>query len=35
MATPQDVAATVGYMVSPAAGAVTGQVVYLAGGEPV
>lgn len=35
MATPQDVAGTVGYLVSPAAGAVTGQVVYLAAGEPM
>lgn len=35
MATPEDVAETVGYLVSPAASAVTGQVVFLAGGEPM
>lgn len=35
MATPEDVAATVSYLVSPTAGAVTGQVVYLAAGEPM
>jgi 3-oxoacyl-[acyl-carrier protein] reductase len=35
MATPEDVAETVAYLASPAASAVTGQVVYLAGGEPI
>lgn len=32
---PVDVATTIAFLVSPAASAVTGQVVYLTGGEPV
>jgi 3-oxoacyl-[acyl-carrier protein] reductase len=35
MATPEDVAATVCFLATPQAGAVTGQVVYLAAGEPI
>jgi 3-oxoacyl-[acyl-carrier protein] reductase len=35
MASPEDVAASVRYLVSPAAGAVTGQVIFLAAGEPI
>ncbi len=33
MATPADVARTVSFLVSPASSAITGQVLYLAGGE--
>ena len=35
MASPQDVAETVRYLVSPQAVAVTGQVIFLAAGEPM
>jgi NAD(P)-dependent dehydrogenase (short-subunit alcohol dehydrogenase family) len=35
MASPEDIAATVRYLVSPEAEAVTGQVLFLAGGEPM
>lgn len=35
MATPLDVARTVSFLVSPASGAITAQVLYLAGGEPM
>jgi NAD(P)-dependent dehydrogenase (short-subunit alcohol dehydrogenase family) len=34
-ATPEDVAHVVAFLVAPTSGAVTGQVVYLAAGEPV
>ena len=35
MASPLDVATTVRYLASPAADAVTGQVIFLAAGEPI
>jgi 3-oxoacyl-[acyl-carrier protein] reductase len=35
MASPLDVAATVRYLASPASEAVTGQVIFLAAGEPI
>jgi NAD(P)-dependent dehydrogenase (short-subunit alcohol dehydrogenase family) len=35
MASPQDIASTIRYLASPAAGAVTGQAIFLAAGEPI